>query len=634
MTTQQILLKYWGHSNFRPLQEEIINSVLEGKDTLTLLPTGGGKSICFQIPAMVKDGICIVVSPLIALMKDQVENLQKKGIKAMAITSTMHKREMDIAFDNCIYGNVKFLYLSPERLNTELAKVRISKMNINLIAVDEAHCISQWGYDFRPSYLNIIKIRDIKPQVPIIALTATATPKVAKDIQQKLGFKKENILQKSFERKNLSYSVLEEENIPQRLIKIINKIKGSGIIYLRNRKKTKEIADLLMQNKISAEYYHAGLTPPTREKVQNNWINNKTKVIVCTNAFGMGIDKPDVRFVIHLGLPECIEEYFQESGRAGRDEKKSYAILFYNETTRIELESNINKRFPSIDEIKKTYKALGNYYNLAIGSGEAMSFSFDIADFCNTYQLSALTVFNSIKFLEKEGYISTTEAINQSSKIHLIINKGDLYKFQVENKKYDDFIKLILRSYTGAFEDYISIRENDLAKRNNITKDEAIKTLEYLDKMQILSYIKQTNVPQIIFTLSRADSNNINISKGNYENYKQQVIERMEWMIHYASSKHKCRSQLLLSYFGEKETFRCGICDVCLERNKLDLNDIEFKNVSDQIKIRLKQNNLTLTELVNSITNSREDKVLKVVQWLIDNDKLMYDENNKLKWKK
>lgn len=634
MTIQQLLLKYWGFNTFRPLQEDIIQAVLEKKDTLALLPTGGGKSICFQVPAMAMEGICIVVSPLISLMKDQVENLTKKGIKAMAITSVMSKKEIDIAFDNCNYGNYKFLYISPERLTSQLARERIKKMNISFIAVDEAHCISQWGYDFRPSYLLITELREILPGISILALTATATPEVVLDIQKKLLFKTPHVLSKSFERKNLAYVVSKTEDKYSQLLKIANKIKGSGIVYVHSRKKTQSLVDFFNKNKLSADLYHAGLNPVLRSNKQDNWIQNKTRIMVATNAFGMGIDKADVRFVVHFDLPDSLEAYFQEAGRAGRDEKKAFAVLLFQEADRIDLEHHILSGFPSLDEIKQTYQALSNYLQLAIGSGLGLGFDFEINDFCNQYNLNTLTVFNSLKFLEKEGYISTTESFNHPSRILFIVNKEELYKFQIVNPALDGFIKLVLRSYVGVFEDFVKINEAELAKRMGISREETIKLLKQLHLSQVLSYVPQSSLPKIIFTRERIDAKNLIISTENLKERKNKAIERMENVIHYASSEHKCRSQILLSYFGEQDTYRCGICDVCLERNKLELSKLEFENVSNQLKDILQVQVLNLTELVNSVKGSREDKTLKVIQWLIENEKLAYDEDYKLHWKK
>lgn len=634
MTVQQILLKHWGYSKFRPLQEEIINCVMHGNDTLALMPTGGGKSICFQVPALAKEGICIVISPLIALMKDQVENLKAKGIKALAITSGMSKHEIDFGFDNCVYGEYKFLYLSPERLETEIARLRIARMKVNLIAVDEAHCISQWGYDFRPSYLKIAGLREIHPQVPLLALTATATPEVTKDIQEKLLFKKPNLLKKSFERKNLAYVVLKEEDKINRLLKIAGKIPGTGIVYVRNRKRTEEIAEFLRRNHISSDFYHAGLDSQTRNAKQEAWIRNKTRVIACTNAFGMGIDKPDVRFVVHLDLPECPEAYFQEAGRGGRDEKKAYAILLWNDADKADMKHHLETSFPPIEEIKKTYQALANYLQLPIGAGKGITYEFDMSDFCSRYNLNSLVAFNCIKFLEKEEYLHLTEAFYQPSRIHFLLNKDELYKFQVEHMQYDEFIKLLLRSYAGLFDGFVKISENELSRRFGKTAEVVKTLLGELHQKEIISYLPQSELPQLTLLSERIDAKEIYISPEVLQKRKQKAKERMEAMLHYAETKTRCRSQVLLSYFGETDSYRCGICDFCLERNKLELSNLEFETVSQQIKKALSVNPLPLDALINSVKNSREDKTIKVVQWLIDNEKLVYNDENKLMWHK
>jgi ATP-dependent DNA helicase RecQ len=633
MTPRQILTTYWGFSQFRPLQEEIINSVLAGEDTLALLPTGGGKSICFQVPALAQDGICIVISPLISLIKDQVENLQKRGIKALSVTSAQHKSEIDIILDNCIYGKVKFLYISPERIQNELFLERVKKMKINLIAIDEAHCISQWGYDFRPSYLNITKLRELFPKTPLIALTATATKKVVVDIQEKLEFKKGKVFQKSFERKNLSYSLVYEEDKNRKLFEILTKIPASGIVYVRNRKKTQAIAEYLIKHGITADYYHAGLDSRLRALKQENWIQNKTRVIVATNAFGMGIDKPDVRVVVHMDLPDSLEAFFQEAGRAGRDEKKAFAILIYAENDRLELEQNILQGFPNIDEIRKTYQALANYYQIAIGSGENVGFELNLSKICNTYNLDVLSFFNSLKFIEKEGFISTTDAVYSPSRIKFKVNNEDLYKFQIANKTYDNFIKLILRSYYGTFDEFVNISEYDLSQRTGLTTEQITKALSNLETFGIIEYIQKSALPKIFFLKPRIDASKLVISKENYSDRKKTAIEKMEYVIHYATSTHKCRSQILLNYFGETDNYRCGICDICLERNKLNLSNLEFEQVSNQIKIILKKNPLHLSELVNQL-NGKSDKSLKVIQWLIDNEKIAYNDDVKLCWKK
>lgn len=634
MDIHQILIKYWGHKAFRPLQEDIINSVLAGNDTLALLPTGGGKSICFQVPALAKEGICIVISPLIALMKDQVENLVKRGIKAGAIYSGMTPREIDITLDNCVYGDYKFLYVSPERIETELFKARIEKMNVNLFAIDESHCISQWGYDFRPSYLNIVKLREYKPNVPFLALTATATSDVVKDIQDKLQFKKENVLQKSFERKNIAYVVIYEEDKLKRLLKILSKIKGTSIVYVGTRKKTKDIAQFLVRNGVSADYYHAGLTNQERSTKQNNWISNQTRVIVSTNAFGMGIDKPDVRSVVHLDLPNSLEAYFQEAGRAGRDEEKAYAVLLIEQADRLELEKQIINSFPDIETIKTVYQALANYFQIPIGSALNESYFFDINAFSTQYNLPVFTVFNCLKFLEKEGYILLSEAHYNPSRIKIELNKNELYEFQVKNPNIDVFIKTILRSHTGLFEEFVKIDEFDLAKKLQTTRDKIEKVLDYLLHLHVISYTKQTNLPQITYLTPRLESTTLYISKEHYSERKKVAITKMESVIYYAYSKHKCRSQILLGYFGENDSYRCGVCDVCLERNKLELSDIEFSTVSDQIKKILAEQHLTINALVNKITGVREDKVIKVIQWLTENDKIIYNNKNLLEWRK
>ncbi|HTB06336.1 MAG TPA: ATP-dependent DNA helicase RecQ [Bacteroidia bacterium] len=632
-TIQQILTRYWGHTHFRPLQEDIINSVLEGKDTLALLPTGGGKSLCFQIPALTKDGICIVVSPLIALMKDQVEFLTKKGIRATMLHSFMSSREIDITLDNCIHGDYKFLYVSPERINTDIFQARVKQMNINLIAVDEAHCISQWGYDFRPAYLQISELRNLFPEIPVLALTGSATNEVVNDIQKKLSFRKPNAFRASYERKNVAYVVLKEESKSERLLKIVNNVKGTGIIYVRNRKKTEELAFFLRQNKISADFYHAGLNHEERNSKQEAWFQDRVRVMVCTNAFGMGINKLNVRFVVHLDLPDCLESYFQEAGRVGRDEKKAYAILLYNDTDRINLERNIDHSFPPIDEIKKTYAALCSYFHMAVGSGKGTTHDFDIREFCEKYSLEIAPTASSIKFLEKEGYIMATDSFYRPSKAHMLINNKDLYRFQVEHPVYDAFVKLLLRSYEGIFTNYVQINELELARRSTLSEAEVSVLLRRLDKMEVISYQPQSSKPQIIFTEDCLHASNVLITKQNYSQLKERTIQRMEWVIQYATTTDKCRSEMLLSYFGEVETVRCGICDVCLERNKLELSTLEFENIAEQLKITLSKKPMPLTDLIHSVQHTREDKTLKTVQWLLDNGKLQHDEDNMLVWK-
>jgi len=630
----QILLKYWGYKQFRPLQEDIIQDVLDGKDTLALLPTGGGKSICFQVPAMQQEGICIVISPLIALMKDQVENLVKRGIKAVAIYSGMTNREIDITLDNCAYGDIKFLYVSPERIETEIFRERLKKMNVNLFAIDESHCISQWGYDFRPSYLNIAHLRELKPEVPFLALTATATTEVVEDIQKQLQFKTENVLQKSFERKNIAYVVTHEEDKLNRLLKILNKINGTSVVYVGTRKRTREIAQFLYQNKISADYYHAGLTNEQRSLKQNNWIDNRTRVMVATNAFGMGIDKPDVRSVVHMDLPSSLEAYFQEAGRAGRDENKAYAVLLVEENDRLNLESQITSSFPDLETIKTVYQALANYYQIPIGSALNESYFFDIVDFSTRYNFPVYVAYHCFKFLEKEGYIYLSEAFFNPSRIKIEVNKSELYEFQVKNSKYDSILKTILRSYTGLFENFTKINEQEIAKRLNTSKEKIESALDYLSHIELINYEKQSTLPQITFLTPRVESKSLYISKEHYHDRKEVAIKKMESVIYYAFSKHKCRSQILLNYFGQKDSYRCGVCDVCLERNKLDLSDMEFSLVANQIKELLTNTPLSITDLVNGVKDIKEDKTIKVIQWLTENKKLVTNDKNLLEWRK
>jgi len=626
-----LLLKYWGYSNFRPLQEDIIQSVMDGKDTLALLPTGGGKSICFQIPAIAKAGICIVISPLIALMKDQVENLAKKGILAKAIYSGMHPNEIAMILNNCVYGDIKLLYVSPERLQTEMFTEHLKKMKVNLIAIDEAHCISQWGYDFRPPYLQIKKIRDYIGNVPMLALTATATPEVVEDIQIQLEFKTRNVFQKSFERKNLTYFVLNKEDKMDYLLRTVQKLKGTGIIYVRSRKKTIETAGFLIKNGIKAGYYHAGLDQKTRNIQQNYWMHDKNRIIVATNAFGMGIDKPDVRFVIHLDLPDSLEAYFQEAGRAGRDEHESKAVILFEKADIIALKQNFDDSYPDKEYIKKVYHSLGNYFKIAEGSGKDMGFEFDLRNFCDQYHLNLKTTYNSLKFIEKEGYISFNENPDTTSMLHFTVGKEDLYRFQIANPSTDNFIKTLLRSYGGVFSDFVKISESEIARRTNSETDKVEKMLSYLSKMNILNYSPARKKPFISFTVERIASEAIFLSKENYEFRKENARKKINAVIDYVNHQSKCHSIFLLEYFCENNRKRCGKCDVCQERNKMELNEYEFNNILEQIKPLLQIKMHTVEELVNLI-DIDEDKILKVLQWLLDNNKIKKADNMQFYW--
>ncbi|MDR2026312.1 MAG: RecQ family ATP-dependent DNA helicase, partial [Prevotellaceae bacterium] len=618
---RKILIKYWGYSSFRELQEEIIFSVAEEKkDTLALMPTGGGKSITFQIPALAMEGICLVITPLIALMKDQVENLRKRNIKSLMIHSGMTAREIDITLDNAIFGDYKFLYISPERLKTDLFRARAERMNVNLIAVDESHCISQWGYDFRPSYLQIAEIRTIVPDVPVLALTATAIPKVVDDIMEKLKFRKPNVLKKSFERKNLIYLVRTVEDKPAYLLNILKKEPGSGIVYVRSRGATKETAQKLIEQGISADFYHAGLTPEMRSAKQDDWQNGRTRIIVATNAFGMGIDKPDVRVVVHIDLPDSVEAYFQEAGRAGRDGKRAYAVLLYNRTDRIKFERRFRNEFPAIEQIKNIYQSACNYLQLAYGTGKDSSHSFDVIDFSYKYKFYPATVISAFKFLQKENIAELTEEINNPSRLFFTVNRDDLYKIQINNPDIDNFIKGVLRLYTGLFNNFVNIDEAYFAKVMFKSRDDVYNMLVRLNKMKIAEYIPQKRSPMLILHEERLDDKNIRISTENYLWAKERFVERMNAMLSYSENETKCRSVQLLSYFGEKEAFRCGQCDVCRSRNELDLSKYEFDLILEKIKSILSQSPSSVEDIVQQTEHA--EKTVKVIRWLMDNGKI------------
>lgn len=618
----EILEKYWGYKQFRPLQEEIITSVLKGNDTLALMPTGGGKSITFQVPVMAMEGLCLVVTPLISLMKDQVENLVKRGIKAISVHSGMTRDEIDVALNNCLYGDYKFLYLSPERLGTELFKARLQKMKVALIAVDEAHCISQWGYDFRPSYLKIADLRSHLPGVPVLALTATATPRVADDIMEKLCFGQPNLLSKGFERQNLIYLVRKTEDKPGYLLKVISNVPGSGIIYVRNRKTTKEICYFLRKNGISAQYYHAGVSDQERASRQDEWKTGFSRVMVATNAFGMGIDKPDVRFVIHLGPPDSLEEYFQEAGRAGRDEKKAFAILLCDKNDESKLLRNVDNSFPDISQIKAVYQALGNFLKVPIGGGKDLVYDFDLAGFCTAFHFSIIVAFNCLKILQQEGYIEFSEDVNNPSKIHFTVGRDDLYRFQVANAAFDGFIKLLLRSYTGIFTDYVAIDEQTLARRAKVSLDTIFQFLNKLNTLKLIKYIPRKNTPLITYTEERLDDKTIYIPHDEYRKRKEVYANRILEVIHYTFSE-KCRSQALLIYFGQKDARCCGTCDVCTQKNETGLQHFEFEQIKSFILEKLSETPVTVEKILE-ISKFNEEKVIKTVRWMLDKDIICY----------
>jgi len=605
--------------------------VAAGHDTLGLLPTGGGKSVTFQVPTLAGDGMCLVITPLIALMKDQVEKLNHMGIRAIALHSGMSKDEIDIGLNNAIFGDFKFLYVSPERLSTQIFRVRLPQMNISLVAIDEAHCISQWGYDFRPSYMQISRLREELPEVPFLALTATATRNVITDIQEKLKFRKKNVLQASFERKNLVYTVKKVEDKERYLQDLLSRLQGSGIVYARSRKRTREFSELLRNVKISADYYHAGLSPESRSRKQSEWMSGRTRVIVATNAFGMGIDKPDVRFVIHVDMPDSVEAYFQEAGRGGRDHKTAHAILFYSPADRASVSRRVKMNYPEIDEIKQIYRSLGNFYQLPVGSGKNQVFDFNVAEFASRYKHSILTIYSSLKFLQMEGYIELTDEIFNPSKIRFQVSRDELYRFQIANVDFDAFIKLLLRTYTGVFTDFVTVYEESLARQANVKVELIIKYLQRLNSMGVIRYIPQKRTPVIIYTEERLDVKTLHISKEHYQDRKKQYSGRLEVMLDYASGINRCRSLFLLAYFGEKGKRRCGHCDVCMQESELNLPKFEFDFIAEKIRVKLEEQPLLLDDLVRDLGGS-EDKNIRVLRNLLDHNIIQRNLDERLSW--
>ncbi|MBN1953191.1 MAG: RecQ family ATP-dependent DNA helicase [Bacteroidales bacterium] len=624
-----ILKKHWGYNSFRLVQEQIITSVAQGKDTLGIMPTGGGKSITFQVPALAMDGVCLVISPLIALMNDQVERLNSMGIKARALHSGLSYHELLTSIDNAVYGAYKFLYLSPERLSTELFKMKLREIPVSLVTIDEAHCISQWGYDFRPSYLQIAELRKQFPDIPFLALTATATPEVIEDIQDKLRFRNKNVIQSGFTRENLVYFVRQSESKITDLIKVVQSIKGSGIIYLRNRKKTREIAEQLMRSNISADYYHAGLSYENRSLKQEKWTRNETRIMVATNAFGMGIDKPDVRFVIHLELPDSPEAYIQEAGRAGRDEKKAWAVLIVNNYDKRIVSQRLQVNFPEIPEIKRIYSALCNFLQVPLGSGKGIAFDFNMYEFASAFKLNVLIAYNALKLIEKQGYIELTDEVNNPTRLMFLLNRDDLYKFQIENQKFDGFIKLVLRSYTGLFSDYVKVDEEVLSKRANINRDLVYQYLTTLSKMKVISYIPPKKTPLVIFTEERLDEKTMYIDFNFYEERKARYKKRMDAMLDYAFSTQTCRNNLMLKYFGQAPTKPCGHCDICRSRMEEGLSEVRILQLKTDILLMLKKNPLYVGELQLAL-ELKEDVINSVVADLLSEEKILYLDDGRL----
>ena len=616
----ETLEKHWGYTSFRPLQEDIIQSVLDGKDTLGLMPTGGGKSITFQVPAMIMKGICIVVTPLIALMKDQVDNLRARGIKATTVYSGMTSDEINKHFDNCIYGDYKFLYISPERLHTELFKKKLPMMNVCMLVVDESHCISQWGYDFRPSYLRIADIREKLPEeVPVLALTATATPEVVDDIQEKLLFRKKNALKKSFIRDNLAYIVRNTENKMDELTHILNRIEGTSIVYVRNRQHTQDIAKALQQVGFSAHFFHAGLNRDEKTARQDAWKNGICRIIVATNAFGMGIDKPNVRSVIHMDMPGSLEEYFQEAGRAGRDEKKAYAIALCASTETPKLKKRISDEYPEKKFIVRVYEALNNYLQVAVGFGAFITYGFSLPNFCKIFKFPIIQTHNALKIIESAGYIEYIEEPDNSSRLLFLINRDELYKMSLD-KLSDDIIQTILRSYTGPFADYVYIDESLIATRINSTHDIVYNALIALSKIHIISYIPRKKLPQIVFTKNREETKRLVIPHNVFEERKERSEIRNSKVIEYITEQNFCRTRILLHYFGERSDKDCCMCDICLRKNQSGLKNWEFNTVRDALFQYLKENNSTNIQILARELPLEKEKNLQIIRFLLDHD--------------
>jgi ATP-dependent DNA helicase RecQ len=610
-----ILEEYWGYDSFRPLQQEIIESVAGGRDTLALLPTGGGKSLCYQVPALAQEGICLVISPLIALMKDQVENLKKRGIMATAIYSGMSNRLIAQTLKNVAYGPYKLLYVSPERLETALFKEFLPALDLNLIAVDEAHCISQWGYDFRPSYLKIAELRQEVPDIPILALTASATPLVQKDICKQLLFTNEQVFRQSYERKNLSYSVVTADSKVAKLVDILKKVPGTAIVYCKSRKRTVEISKLLQLQGISAHHYHAGLSSEERNTRQQDWIDDKVRVMVCTNAFGMGIDKPDVRAVVHIDVPDSLENYYQEAGRAGRDGKKAYAVLLANEKDITELQELHHTRYPSFEQIKEVYMALVNFLQVPVHTGEDQSFDFHFDTFIKNFSLKGTEALYALKALESDGWLTFSERAFMPSNVGFTTNKRQLYDFYHHYPQYEELLTTLLRTYEGIFDYPVFITESTIARLLR-KKEEEVKTLlAQVQAFRIIQYTPQNEQPQIRFLKNRVAAEDLRFNLAEYNKRKEAFIARVDKMVGYIRTD-RCRSQFLNEYFGDAATPPCGICDTCLRTKTSSLSTAEFNAITTAITTCLRQAPLHAHELLQQLPGISKEKARRVLDFL------------------
>jgi len=631
----QILQQYWGYSSFRPLQEDIIQSVLNGSDTLALLPTGGGKSICFQVPAMAMEGVCLVITPLIALMQDQVAQLRRRGISAVAIYAGMHRNQIDIALDNCIYGDVKFLYISPERLQTSLFLERVKAMKLCLLAIDEAHCISQWGYDFRPPYLKIAEFRELFPQLRTIALTATATKEVKTDILAKLAMQNPQVFQQSFARANLSYSTLYEENKIARLVAMLQKVAGTAIVYVRNRRKTQEMAQFLQKSGISATFYHAGINAQDRSQRQEQWIKNQVRVMVATNAFGMGIDKPDVRLVVHLDLPETLEAYYQEAGRAGRDGQKAFATVLYDQADIQNLETNTAQKYPPIQLIRRVYQCLGNYFQLAVGAGEFACYDLDLSTFHQRFDLPSPDTYFALKILENQGFITLSETVHHPSRITFSVDNRQLYDFQLRNPKYDTFVKLLLRMYGGElFTGYLNISEATISKVFSAPQTEVELLLSNLEKFEIIQYDKHKDKPQLTFLTGRYDAQQLPLQVQDIEQRRAYDVQKALAVKHYIEHQKRCRTQLLLEYFDEHTDATCGVCDVCIKKKREEntyQQELQYKfQTQEKVKALLSNGSMSPELLLKIMQPNNADFFKAIVREMIENQQIRVDSEGNL----